>query len=145
MTKEPLARFAVLRTRDPDELRERVAPLYAVSRLKSPGGKGGFSAQLNHHQLQNVGLGYARYGAPIHATMSNTDFYAQGFGIRGRGEVVVEGRRFDVSNHVGGTGGPGSTADLRYDAGVEHVFIRIKPEALVKKLSALLGGPVALL
>ncbi len=32
--------------------------------------------------------------------MSNTDFYAQGFGIRGRGEVVVEGRRFDVSNHV---------------------------------------------
>jgi AraC-like DNA-binding protein len=143
VTKEPLAKFAVLRTRDPDELRERVAPLYAVSRLEAPGGKGGFRALLNHHQLQNVGLSYARYGAPVRATMSNTDFYAQGFGIRGRGEVVVEGRTFEVANNVGGTGGPGSTAHLSYDAGVEHVFIRIKPEALIKKLSALLGGPVA--
>jgi hypothetical protein len=34
--KEPLARFAAVRTRDPDELRERLAPLYAVRTLELP-------------------------------------------------------------------------------------------------------------
>lgn len=142
MGSEPLRKFAALRTRNPDELRERIGPLYAVTRIELPRGGGGFNAALNHHELNHVGLTYARYGAPLQATMSNTDFYAQGFGLRGRGEAVVEGRAFKVSGNQGGTGGPGSTANLRYDEGVEHLILKIKPAALIAKLAALLGSPV---
>ena len=141
MGNEPLRNFPALRTRDPDELRARIAPIYAVARIELPR-KSKFNAVLNHRQLRDVGLSYARYGAPIQATMSNADFYGQGFGIRGNGEIVVHGKPFKVAGNQGGSGGPGSTANLRYSADLEHVFLTIKPSSLIGKLSALLGAPV---
>jgi len=129
-SSEPLEGFNVLRTRDPDELRERLAPLYAISKLELPRGKAGFNAVLNHHKLQSVALSYARYGAPVRITMSNTDFYTQGFGIRGYGEAVTDGRFFAVAKGRGGAAGPGASALLNYQAAFEHVFLKISPEAL---------------
>jgi AraC-like DNA-binding protein len=138
---EPLRRFNALRTRDPDELRSRLAPLYAVSRLDLPRSKARFNAVLNHHKLRELGLSYARYGAPVHITMSNTDFYTQGFGIRGYGEAVSDGRLFKIVAGQGGAAGPGATAFLDYRANFEHVFLKIPPKALNRKLTALLGNP----
>jgi AraC-like DNA-binding protein len=140
--KEPLRRFAGVRTRDPDELRQRLSPLYAVRSLELPRSKTPFNALFNHREFQDIALSYGRYGAPVRVTMSNTDFYAQGFGVRGHGEAVVDGRLFDVSSGEGAAGGPGATARLSYDSRFEHVILKIKPEALIKKLSALLGNPV---
>jgi AraC-like DNA-binding protein len=138
---EPLARFNVLRARDPDELRERLAPLYAVTKLELPRSRVRFDAVLNHHKLQTVALSYARYGAPVQITMSNTDFYTQGFGVQGYGEAISDGRLFKISSGQGGAAGPGATAFLNYQADFEHVFLRIPPETLRSKLSALLGNP----
>jgi AraC-like DNA-binding protein len=137
---EPLARFNVLRTHDPDELRDRLAPLYAIRKLELPR-RSRFDAVLNHHQLQSVAVSYGRYGAAVRLTMSNTDFYTQGFGIRGYGEATTDGRLFRVAGGQGGAAGPGATALLDYRAGFEHVFLKIPPEALHRKLAALLGNP----
>jgi AraC-like DNA-binding protein len=139
-TGEPLARFNVLRTRYPDELQDRLAPLYAIRKLELPR-RSRFDAVLNHHQLQNVAVSYGRYGAPVQLTMSNTDFYTQGFGISGYGEATTDGRLFKVAGGQGGAAGPGATALLDYRAGFEHVFLKIPPEALHRKLGALLGNP----
>ncbi len=140
--REPLERFNVLRTRDPDELRARLLPLYAVSKLDLPRGKARFDATFNHYKLGGIALSFARYGAPIQLAMSNTDFFTQGFGIRGYGEAVSEGKFFTVAGGKGGAAGPGASAVLDYRAGFEHLFVRIPPEALNRKLSALLGSPL---
>jgi AraC-like DNA-binding protein len=137
---EPLRRFNVLRTRDPDELRDRLAPLYAIARLELPRSRARFEAVLNHHRLQNLALSYGRYGAPVRMTMVNTDFYTQGFGIHGYGEATTDGRLFKVAGGQGGAAGPGARAVLDYRANFEHVFLKIPPEALNRKLSALLGN-----
>jgi AraC-like DNA-binding protein len=137
---EPLARFNVLRTRDPGELRSRLDPLYAIRKLELPR-KPRLEAVLNHYKLQNVAVSYSRYGAPVRLTMSNTDFYTQGFGLRGYGEATTDGRLFKVAGGQGGAAGPGATALLDYRAGFEHVFLKIPPEALNRKLAALLGNP----
>jgi AraC-like DNA-binding protein len=137
---EPLARFNVLRTRDPDELQDRLEPLYAIRKLELPR-RSRFEAVLNNRQLPNVAVSYGRYGAPVRLTMSNTDFYTQGFGIRGYGEATTDGRLFKVAGGQGGAAGPGATALLDYRAGFEHVFLKIPPEALNRKLAALLGNP----
>jgi AraC-like DNA-binding protein len=139
---EPLRRFNVLRTRDPDELRDRLDPLYAIRKLELAR-RPRFEAVLNHRQLQNVAVSYGRYGAPVRLTMSNTDFYTQGFGIRGYGEAMTDGRHFVVAGGQGGAAGPGATASLDYRAGFEHVFLKIPPEALHRKLGALLAALVA--
>jgi AraC-like DNA-binding protein len=138
---EPLRRFNVLRARDPDELRSRLAPLYAVSKLDLPRSRFQFDAVLNHHQLRELALSYARYGAPVQMTMTNTDFYTQGFGVRGYGEAISDGRLFKIAAGQGGVAGPGATALLDYRANFEHVFLKIPPEALNRKLAALLGNP----
>ncbi len=139
---DPLERFNVLRTRDPDELRERLAPLYAVSRLDLPRSKARFDATLNHHKLGSIGLSFARYGAPARITMTNTDFFTQGFGIRGYGEAVTDGKVFKIAGGKGGAAAPGATALLDYRAGFEHIFLKIPPEVINRKLAALLGNPV---
>ena len=74
--------------------------------------------------------------------MSNTDFYTQGFGIRGYGEAFSDGHLFKIYRGHGGTAGPGATVLLDYRAGLEHVFLKIPPDALDRKLSALLGNPI---
>lgn len=140
--KAPLQSFPALRTREPDELRERMAPLYAVSAIEVPRVEAKFDAQVNHVEFRSIGLSYARYGCPLEAVMSNTNFYAQGFGLRGSGEVVLKGQTFTVAGGKGGTGGPGESAKLKYGAGFEHLIMKIRPDALVQKLSALLGAPV---
>ena len=143
-SREPLESFNVLRTRDPEQLRERLADLYAVSRLELPRGKSRFNAVLNHYKLKSVALSYARYGAPVRITMSNTDFYTQGFGVRGYGEAITDGRFFVVAKGKGGAAGPNASALLNYQAGFEHVFLKISPEAVDRKLAALLGNPPGL-
>src|SRR5262249_36124171 len=140
--KEPLAKFAAVRTRDPDELRECMSPLYAVRTLEVPRSNGRFMACVNHRELQDVGLSYANYTAAVSATLAHGDFYAQGFGVSGYGEAVVDGKTFRVVDNQGGVGGPGSYARLNYQAGFEHLFLKIKPDALIRKLSMLLGGAV---
>lgn len=137
----PLERFNVLRTRHPDELCQRLSPLYAVSKFELPRSKVPFDATLNHFWLQDVGVSFARYGAPVQITLSNTDFFTQGFGVRGQGEARSGGKLFVVGSGRGGSAGPGATAHLDYRAGLEHIFIRITPEAIDRKLSALLGNP----
>jgi AraC-like DNA-binding protein len=139
---EPLEKFNVMRTRNPDELRACLAPLYAVSKLELPRSKVRFNAVFNHVQLQSVALSYARYGAPVRITLSDTDFYAQGFGIRGYGEAITDGRFFPVTRGRGGAAEPDADALLNYRAAFEHVFLKISPEALNRKLSALLGNPL---
>jgi len=138
---DPLARFNVLRTHHPDELHHRLSPLYAVSKFELPRSKVPFDATLNHFWLQDVGVSFARYGAPVQITLSNTDFFTQGFGVRGRGEAKSDGKLFTVGLGRGGSAGPGATAQLNYRAGLEHIFFRVTPEAVARKLSALLGNP----
>lgn len=139
---EPLAKFAVLRTRDADELRERMSTLYAVRSVELPRSDIPFSGLVNHCDLASIGLSYAHYTAPLSATLAHGDFYAQGFGVGGYGEALVDGRLFKVSDKEGGVGGPGSYAKLSYQDDFRHLILRIKPEAVVKKLSALIGAPV---
>jgi AraC-like DNA-binding protein len=142
-SSEPLQGFNVLRTRDPDELRAHLAPLYAITKIELPRNKARFNAVLNHHNLQSVALSYARYGAAVRITMSNSGSYVQGFGIRGRGEAIANSQYFVVKKGRGGAAGPGADALLKYQTGFAHVFLKISPEALRRKLSVLLGSPIS--
>src|SRR5262245_13560374 len=141
-SSEPLERFNLIRTSDPDEFQERLESLFAIKKIELPRGKARFKAVLNNYQLQNVTVGYGRYGAPVKLTIEDDDFYAQGFGICGYGEATIGGRLFKVEGGQGGVAGPGTTALLDYHVGFEHVFMKIPPDALNRTLAGLLGTPV---
>jgi hypothetical protein len=97
MRTEPLSRFPALRTRDVDELRQRLSGLFAVWSMDlGRGGQTNFEGCLNHRQMQDVGVTYARYGSPLAVCLSHGDTYLQGFPVRGHGSVVNDGTEGEV-------------------------------------------------
>jgi AraC-like DNA-binding protein len=142
VSTRPLDRFPQLATTDPDELLTRISGLFAVRSIDFPGRDGGFDAQLNHCQMQDVGLTYARYGAPMHAVVEQADHYLQGFPLRGSGDATIDQASGTLSRNRGIVGGPGVRMRLRYSLDFEHLILRIRPAGLVRKLANLIGRPV---
>ena len=98
MRYEPLSRFPALRTHDVDELRQRLSGLFSVWSIDlGRGSQRSFEGRLNHRQMQDIGVSYARYGSTLMASLSHADFYLQGFPVRGCGSFVVDGAEGDVS------------------------------------------------
>jgi AraC-like DNA-binding protein len=128
----------VLETQDPEELRARLASLHAVSRIELAQKRYRFDARVNHRALNEVGLSYARYGAPVRVAISDKDCSTQGFGPGGSAEPIIDGRICKI--------GLRQVRDVypslfRNRANFEHLFLSIRPEALNRKLAALLGSP----
>jgi AraC-like DNA-binding protein len=126
----------VLETHDPDELQARLASLHAVSTIEVPRTRFHFDAHLNHRTLNEVGLSYARYGTPVRIVIADTDFSTQGFGLGRPGEVVTDGRVCKVGLRQDDE----ARALLGYRANFANVFLKIHPEAINRKLAALLGN-----
>lgn len=139
---QPLSRFAKLRTADPDELRAHVAGLFSVRSIELPRCETAFTAELNHRQMKDVGLTYARYGAPIIASLDHADHYLQGIPLSGTGDATVDRASGMLSRSCGAIGGPGARLHLRYSGDFEHLIVRIRPEGLVRKLASIIGEPV---
>lgn len=143
MHYEPLSRFPAVRTRDPDELRQRMAGLFSVRSMDFGRGKSRtFAGHLNHRQLGDVGLVYARYGSPLEAYLSHGGSYLQEFPLRGHGHYVLGGTQGDASRNRGIIVGPGTDVRLKYSADFEHLILRIEPQRLVRTLSRLIDRPI---
>jgi len=143
MRTEPLSRFPALRTHDVDELRQRLAGLFSVWSMDlGRGGQRTFEGCLNHRQMADVGVTYARYGAPLAVCLSHGDTYLQGFPIRGHGSVVNDGAEGEISPSKGTACGPNAEMRVKYSSDFQHLILRIKREKLVKTLSGLIGRPV---
>jgi AraC-like DNA-binding protein len=143
MRYEPLSRFPALRTRDVDELRQRLSGLFSVWSMDlGRGTQRTFEGRLNHRQLQDTGVTYARYGSALEVSLSQADFYLQGFPLRGHGSFVVDGSEGGVSRDHGIVGGPRADMRIKYSSDFEHLILRIEPQKLIKTLSGLIGRPV---
>jgi AraC-like DNA-binding protein len=143
MRYEPLSRFPALRTRDVDELRQRLSGLFSVWSVDlGNGGQKTFEGRLNHRQLQDVGITYARYGSAFEVSASQTDCYLQGLPLRGHGSFIVDASKGDISHDHGIIAAPGADIRIKYSSDFEHLILRIGPQRLVKTLSGLIGRPV---
>ncbi|WP_083203849.1 AraC family transcriptional regulator [Ensifer adhaerens] len=142
VSTHPLDRFPHLVTADPDELLALMSGLFSVRSLDFPGHGRDFDAQLNHCQIDDVGLTYARYGAPMHALVEQSDHFLQGFPLRGNGDATIDRASGTLARNRGIVGGPGARMYLRYSRDFEHLILRIRPDGLVRKLANLIGRPV---
>lgn len=138
-----LGKFPALRTRNADELLAWLSPVFSVSILKMPDRGQSFDSIVNHHNLSALSLTYGTYGAPFQAHISHSDYFAQGFPVRGAGEIRWNKHSIVVDKYgLGVVGGPGSEATVAYGGSFAHLVLRISPAALTRKLSALIARPV---
>ncbi|MDH5833559.1 AraC family transcriptional regulator [Luteimonas kalidii] len=135
--------FAVLRTRDTDELHDWLNRNFAVRKLELRGATEPFDCTVNHCALPSIALTYARYGGRIGAEIAHNDFYLQGFPLSGEGEVQWNEHVVPVRPDLGGiAGGPGSHGRFTYSGDFSNLVLRITPAALVQRLAILLDRPV---
>lgn len=141
--EDPLSRFPVLHTRDVDEFRQRLTGLFSVRSIDlGRGGQRHFEGHVNSRPGQDVSLTYARYGSSVGASLSNTEFFLQGFPLRGNGSLTVGRSEAVISRDRGVVSGPGADMAIKYSSDFEHLILTIKPNALTRKLSGLIGRPV---
>lgn len=140
---EPLKNHPWVRTRDPDELFQCLAPVYSVKRVDMPRGGRDFDVRLNHCRLPSLGITYARYNAPIEMQIVLADCFVQGFPLGGGGRASWNRRDMTLgADRVGVAGGPGHAGSFEYAGGFEHFAIRIAPAALTRIVAGLTGRPV---
>jgi AraC-like DNA-binding protein len=142
----PLHGFPLLETQDSDEFYRGITGLFGdfsidiAADRKSPHA---FSARVNLLRLGQIGMMYGRYGSKIRARFSDVQFYTQGITLRGSGEQATVNRRHIVRGNTGGVLSPGTLTGLTLAAGFEHLALLIHPDAVVSKLAAITGRPVA--
>lgn len=144
MLQTPLLRnYPAMRTREPGQLQDWLRPMFSIRAIDMPEKGRRFESVINHHALPSLSLTYATYGSPMTAHLMQNDFFLQGFPIAGSGEVRWNGRSMVVERQNGGiVSGPGSDMVFDYGSTFAHLILKIAPDALTRKLSALIGRPV---
>ncbi|MBX3581984.1 MAG: AraC family transcriptional regulator [Rhizobiaceae bacterium] len=141
-TKDPLSHFSALRTRSVDEFCQRLSGLFSVGAIDfGRGDEQNFHGRLNHYAGKDLTLSYGRYDAPLAATILNADNFIQGFPLGGKGISVVDGSESALQDNHGLVGGPGAKVSLKYSDDFQHFVLTIKPQAVIRKLGALIGYP----
>lgn len=139
----PLDAHPLLRTRDVDQARAGIAQLFSDPKFLITREHASFECRMNYRHLQNLGLLYGSYGAPIDARFEVMNFFVQGIPIRGRGEQVTNGTPVAVNRRAAGVLWPGADLRLKFAANFEHLALKIDQNVLMGKLEALIGKPAS--
>ena len=94
----PLDAFPAFRSADVDEARAVVEQFYGDNRLLLGPGARGLNAYANHCQLDDVGISYGDFGAPIELAFPVfTAGYSMPLAFAGNAKVKTRGQTVDVT------------------------------------------------
>jgi AraC-binding-like domain len=138
----PLDNFPLIRTRNPEELQEAMAKIYARPHLELRDPVKSLNATINNCPLQQVRLSYFTYGTAVRLGFSEAGYYSQLFPIRGSGEVVIGKTVVPITADRGATISAETAHERMLSADYEHLILRIGSAALSRKLTAMTGASI---
>jgi len=139
----PLSNFPVMRSGDPELVRDRLFQAYGATGFDIGRGTNGFLAIGNHLQIGGLGLSYCDYTSDVSLGFGEASFVRQCFNIQGAGRFAAGTQSGEIA--------PGSWspilpahAPLRLDfSGSYRQFVlRIETATLRSNLGALLGEEI---
>jgi AraC-like DNA-binding protein len=136
---EPLDRFPLFRTSDPDELFQFGSTQLGAFRIELKN-LAKFEARVNLVQLKGMGLAYGATTCDLSADHHESDFIRVQFAIKGRGRIRALNRETDLNERQTGITPSGVPSYSACQAGHARLTLRLDPKALLLKLEALLGG-----
>ncbi|MEW6645423.1 MAG: AraC family transcriptional regulator [Pseudomonadota bacterium] len=139
-THDPLHRFPTVRTSDPEEFRHALLNVYGAraltvhdpARLRTRG---------NFLRLGSIALGFSACEAAAEVRFDGADFARVQIALAGSARTNSGGRTVDIDVRQYCITSPDRPATLEYGEDFEHLVLRVDRTALVRKLTALLGGP----
>jgi AraC-like DNA-binding protein len=137
----PLSRSPVVRTRDPEEMRNALHTVYGATGF-AVANSSDFEGVANYLVLPHIGLGFCGYAAKTVVEFPEGDFARLQVGLKGKAGVILgTTTTLPVDEQHSGVTPPGQPTTIIFEAGFEQLVLRIKTSALEKALTALLGVP----
>jgi AraC-like DNA-binding protein len=134
----PLDSFPILRSGNLEEIRQGLIKSYKPRRLNFPHRAEMFELYANHWQSQSLGLSYVT-GVPFQLEFPTEDFFRQAF-ILGGADIRFDRTETRLTNGATCVLPPDSVATAAFNPGYEHFGLRIKADALLNKLAALIDA-----
>ena len=134
-----LNRYPLVRTQSADEMCDALARVYAKPTLYLDGRPEAGDTTLNYCQLDNIGLGYSKYGTGVRLAYAESNFTLQAFPIHGEGEAIFGDTATPLRPGHGMTVSAGVGYEVKFNAGYEHFVLVMDHRVLAEKLSALTG------
>ena len=136
---DPLHRFPVFRTSDPEELRELATTLFGAAAIDLKN-TDSFEARVNLIKLQETGLAFGATTADLAIDNFAADFIRLQIAHRGRATSCVEGRTTDINEHQFAITRADRRSQTVCEAGHERLTLRLSEQALLQRMTALLGA-----
>lgn len=136
---EPLHHHPLVRTREPDEMRQEMLAQFGASSFAVPTSRAAFEARGNGVKLDDLALAFCAYSSPASAEFPEADFARLQINLKGRAATVVNGATVEINAKQGCVSSPGRISSLKFGEGYEQMVLRIGRDGLIKKLAALVG------
>jgi len=140
MMARPLDRFPLVRTQNPEELCAALSRIYAEPKLSPEGGARKIDVSINHFQINDIAMGYTKYGTGMAAAYPENNFALQVFPVQGCGKLTIGKTENPLDQSHGTTVSPGTSFAISFNVEYEHLVLVIRTSALTQKLSALTGS-----
>ena len=136
---DPLHRFPVFRTSNPEELRQLAAKLFGAAQIDL-GSLDDFEARVNLIQMRETGLAFGATSADLTIDRLATDFIRLQIARRGRAAISANGKTTDINDRQFAITPAGARSRNLCEAGHECLMLRLNEPALLQRLTALLGA-----
>lgn len=134
--------YALFRSRDLDEARERVAAIFCPHRLETLGTRSLFDACHHHLPGQRLSLNYIEYGArTLIAPGELGGFYLMQIPLEGGAEVTNGRETYLSTPDRAAILNPHLPTRMTWEEGTRQVLVQISRRAMQDHLAGLLGGP----
>jgi AraC-like DNA-binding protein len=133
-----LQRFPFFRASNAEEFRESMHTVYGVSRVEVEK-PATFKAWANYVMLGEIALGYSYCSGRMSLHFPENEHVRQQISVRGRSVTTLGESRIDVDSDRACTTSLGRAMRLDCEPGHERLTLRIRSEALERKLTTLLG------
>ncbi len=135
---EPLHRFPVFRTTDPEELRHVGSTLFGAARIDLAK-VDRFEARVNLVKLPEIGLAFGATSCELAADHFASDFIRLQIALKGSATTSAGGITTDISERQLAITASGIASRTVCEAGHGRLTLRLDQEILLRKLTALLG------
>jgi AraC-like DNA-binding protein len=138
---DPLSRYPVLHTSSVEVFERELVDIYGGTVFELPNPES-LHVRGNFIQLHDTALGFGTCGTAATVSFGEGDFARLQLPVRGQGATSCGKRMVLVGAGKPSLTSPGRPAMLHYGVGFEQLFLRVKWEAIARKLTALLGASI---
>lgn len=138
--RQPLGSYAILRTRDLDEARHRVAGVFSPHELRISHQGDRLDTQMCHAPLGGVSINRLRYGATVDIDVGRTnDFLLVMMPMHGSAEIRCGDAAIRSTKSLASVVSPTLPLRMRSEAEVDQIMVRIDRALLERHCAQHLG------